>query len=165
MIVVVIIGILAAIAIPQFNRYQLRSKAAEGPTVLGAIKLGQEAFAAKYGLYVLAEPHPPGAGGPQKRVWTTTTDGLALLGYKPNGTVYYSYYVSETQGTPGGTSSTMDSTTGAVLDAVTITLNAVDIYIHAAGNIDGDPVSGYFFVTDEAADVRGNPASFGELVF
>ena len=38
MIVVAIIGILAAIAIPNFIRYQLRSKTTEAKTVIGGIK-------------------------------------------------------------------------------------------------------------------------------
>ncbi|MEL6189127.1 MAG: prepilin-type N-terminal cleavage/methylation domain-containing protein, partial [Myxococcota bacterium] len=42
MIVVAIIGILAAIAIPNFIRYQLRSKTAEAKTNIGAIKTSQE---------------------------------------------------------------------------------------------------------------------------
>ncbi len=44
MIVVAIIGILAAIAIPNFMRYQLRSKAAERKTNVGAIFKAQEAL-------------------------------------------------------------------------------------------------------------------------
>jgi len=44
MIVVAIIGILAAIAIPNFMRYQLRSKAAERKTNVGAIFKAEEAL-------------------------------------------------------------------------------------------------------------------------
>ena len=44
MIVVAIIGILAAIAIPNFIRYQLRSKTAEARTNIGGIKTNQESF-------------------------------------------------------------------------------------------------------------------------
>jgi prepilin-type N-terminal cleavage/methylation domain-containing protein len=52
MIVVAIIGILAAIAIPNFIRYQLRSKSSEAKTVNGGIKTSQESFRAEYDAYV-----------------------------------------------------------------------------------------------------------------
>ena len=44
MIVVAIIGILAAIAIPNFMRYQLRAKASERKTNLEAIYKSEEAL-------------------------------------------------------------------------------------------------------------------------
>ncbi|MCK6550651.1 prepilin-type N-terminal cleavage/methylation domain-containing protein, partial [Myxococcota bacterium] len=44
MIVVAIIGILAAIAIPNFIKYQLKSKTAEARTNMGGIKTNQESF-------------------------------------------------------------------------------------------------------------------------
>ena len=44
MIVVAIIGILAAIAIPNFLRYQARSRQSEAKTNLGAIYVGQVSF-------------------------------------------------------------------------------------------------------------------------
>ena len=45
MIVVAIIGILAAIAIPNFIRFQLRSRSGEGRINVAAIRTAQEAFA------------------------------------------------------------------------------------------------------------------------
>jgi type IV pilus assembly protein PilA len=42
MIVVAIIGILAAIAIPNFIRYQLRSKTTEAKVILGGAKTSEE---------------------------------------------------------------------------------------------------------------------------
>ena len=51
MIVVAIIGILAAIAIPNFIKFQLRSKASEGKINLAAIRTAQESFFAEVGTY------------------------------------------------------------------------------------------------------------------
>ena len=46
MIVVAIIGILAAIAIPNFMRFQLKAKASEGKTNLAAIRTAEESYMA-----------------------------------------------------------------------------------------------------------------------
>ena len=56
MIVVAIIGILAAIAIPNFMRYQLRSKAAERKTNVGAIFKAQEALRQSERVLIPATP-------------------------------------------------------------------------------------------------------------
>jgi len=51
MIVVAIIGILAAIAIPNFMNYQCKAKQAEAKSNLGNIKTMQEAYRAEYDTY------------------------------------------------------------------------------------------------------------------
>jgi type IV pilus assembly protein PilA len=51
MIVVAIIGILAAIAIPNFIRFQARSKQAEAKTNMKAIFTGERAFYAEKDRY------------------------------------------------------------------------------------------------------------------
>jgi len=52
MIVVAIIGILAAIAIPNFLQYQLKSRQSEAKVNLNAIKTSEIAFQAEKGCYV-----------------------------------------------------------------------------------------------------------------
>jgi len=52
MIVVAIIGILAAIAIPNFLTYQMKSRQSEGKVNLGAIKTSEIAFQAERGCYI-----------------------------------------------------------------------------------------------------------------
>ncbi len=77
MIVVAIIGILAAIAIPNFLRYQLRSKASERRTNLEAIFKSEEALrqservvAGVSGVYyAFANLVPTGTLGAQKIPW------------------------------------------------------------------------------------------------
>ena len=51
MIVVAIIGIMAAIAIPNFISYMCKSKQSEAKTNLGAIATSQEAYAAETNQY------------------------------------------------------------------------------------------------------------------
>ena len=52
MTVVTITGILAAIAIPTFNGYVMKSRTSEAPEVLGMIKLRQEAYKAEFSQYL-----------------------------------------------------------------------------------------------------------------
>jgi type IV pilus assembly protein PilA len=52
MIVVAIIGILAAIAIPNFLQYQLKSKQSEAKTNLGAIRTSEISFNGEKGCYL-----------------------------------------------------------------------------------------------------------------
>jgi type IV pilus assembly protein PilA len=51
MIVVAIIGILAAIAIPNFMNYQCKARQSEAKTSLGTVRTLQEAYLAEYGSY------------------------------------------------------------------------------------------------------------------
>lgn len=51
MIVVAIIGILAAIAIPNFINYQCKSKQSEAKYALGFIRTNQESYLAEYNTY------------------------------------------------------------------------------------------------------------------
>lgn len=113
MIVVAIIGILAAIAIPNFIRYQLRSKSSEAKTVNGGIKTSQESFRAEYDAYVQVPAVNPVAASNRntKTAWNIlacnaacnraniSVDQMAqgdcqsyeCVGYRPSGDVYYDY--------------------------------------------------------------------------
>jgi len=100
MIVVAIIGILAAIAIPNFLRFQLKSKTSEGKVNLAAIRTAEEAFLAEFGDYVASEDIPSAAGiGSQKQPWPSDGDGFDTLGWGPEGDVYFSYAVTTTTDT------------------------------------------------------------------
>lgn len=51
MIVIVIVGILAAVAIPKFNIAADKARASEFPTVLTAVYTNQDAYKAEQGTY------------------------------------------------------------------------------------------------------------------
>jgi type IV pilus assembly protein PilA len=94
MIVVAIIGILAAIAIPNFLMFQLRSKTGEAKTNLAAIRTAEEGYFAEFGQYV-AEPTPQGGNlSSQKQLWPLTGTGFETLGWAPEGEVFYAYAVT-----------------------------------------------------------------------
>ena len=96
MIVVAIIGILAAIAIPNFLRFQLKAKSSEGKTNLAAIRTAEESFFAEYGVYVSAEPSPTAIGNNQKVPFTHAIAGQGFdeLGWEPEGRVFFNYSVA-----------------------------------------------------------------------
>jgi type IV pilus assembly protein PilA len=98
MIVVAIIGILAAIAIPNFVRFQLRSKSSEGKTNLAAIRTAEESYFAEYGTYINAALSPAALNVPASAKQAFVDAGAAgakfdTIGWKPEGQVYFQYRV------------------------------------------------------------------------
>ncbi len=97
MIVVAIIGILAAIAIPNFLRFQLKSKSSEGKVNIAAIRTAEESYNAEFGAYVQtnAPNPPPGNVGTTKTPFLTggalVGVDFDLLGWAPEGSVFFSY--------------------------------------------------------------------------
>ena len=126
MIVVAIIGILAAIAIPNFLTYQLKSRQAEAKTNLQAIKTSEIAFQAERGCYlgIAVEAGQPAAGAAKTAAWPWgvgqaatapvatgwctaagvggTTGVFTDIGFKATGNVMYVYGVdARTVAAPG----------------------------------------------------------------
>src|SRR5690606_22890833 len=95
MIVVAIIGILAAIAIPNFLRYQLRARRSEGSVNVAAIRTAQLAHFGTYDQFVKAGPNPDSVTPGQRAAWDRGNSEVAAqwkqLGYEPEGDVYYQY--------------------------------------------------------------------------
>ena len=136
MIVVAIIGILAAIAIPNFIRYQLRSKTTEAKVVMGGIKTSEESFRAEYDNYVDAASDGNIAGETTKVGWVGTgcstacnrqtpvaCSEFACMGYEPAGMVYYQYIVATVEADVG---------------------TAAEYSIGANADLDGDTTAGSF---------------------
>ena len=121
MIVVAIIGLLAAIAIPNFISYQLKSKTVEAKTNLAGIKTAELTFAADRSCYLSVQnngwpgiipangaqvPWPaaaaqtspgalcvnPATGAPASAVGT-----FGDVGFTPSGHVRYNYHLAATQ--------------------------------------------------------------------
>jgi type IV pilus assembly protein PilA len=120
MIVVAIIGILAAIAIPNFLKFQLKAKTSEGKTNLAAIRTAEESVFAEYGAYVSA-PMSPNANLPSnvKRAFADVgvgSNSFDGLGWTPEGDIYFVY--------------------GVGIDGVTNS----SFWAQADGDIDGDTV-------------------------
>ena len=100
MIVVAIIAILAAIAIPSFLRFAMRSKTAEATSNLAGIRTAEEGYWAENDVYLACPTttagttYPdatPDAGG---EMWVATAAGnFTPLGFQADGVVRYAYEV------------------------------------------------------------------------
>jgi type IV pilus assembly protein PilA len=142
MIVVAIIGILAAIAIPNFLRYQLRSKFAELRSNVQAIQKSEESLRqgerqfcpnAFKGVYASMPTTPAALGGQQKTVWVATDLARASrLDWNVEGATYGQYAASVGAALADAAPYTGTCTFGAD----TIELNYV-MSIGAWSNIDG----------------------------
>ena len=100
MIVVALIGVLSAVAIPNFMTYQARSRRSEAFVNLSAIGRVQKSYyATKAEFFDSALPWPDytaaqygGALGAHKMTWDADSEaGWAGLGWQPEGAVWYSY--------------------------------------------------------------------------
>jgi type IV pilus assembly protein PilA len=100
MIVVAIIGILAAIAIPNFLRFQLKSKSSEGKVNIAAIRTAEESYLAEFGTYVAAAAFPATAPSAQKQVFAPVPADFDTLGWTPEGNVFFQYAVAYASATP-----------------------------------------------------------------
>ena len=96
MIVVAIIGILAAIAIPNFLKFQLKAKTSEGKTNIAAIRTAEESVYAEFGSYVSSSVSPATSGQSVKQAFVNkdgANAGFDLVGWSPEGRVYFNYGV------------------------------------------------------------------------
>jgi type IV pilus assembly protein PilA len=163
MIVVAIIGILAAIAIPNFLTYQLKSRQAEAKTNLQAIKTSEVAFQAERGCYIgiavegvaaptagtKTVPYTWGGGLPPTApgaLWCTALYGgwFADIGFKATGNVNYQYgvdsSVAPTVGTFTGYTPAL-SCPFAIAGTTAAALAVQNDFVAAAkSNLDGDPL-------------------------
>jgi type IV pilus assembly protein PilA len=96
MIVVAIIGILAAIAIPNFVRFQLKAKTSEGKVNLAAIRTAEEAYFSEFGSYVAAAASPAANGATAKVDFEDiglVNANFGTIGWAPEGQVFFNYEV------------------------------------------------------------------------
>ncbi len=95
MIVVAIIGILAAIAIPAFRNYVMRSRTIEAFDFLGEIHLRQEGYRAEFGQYANVPTWSPAAYAAPSTTspFDATLGSWRQLGAMPDTNVRFQYQV------------------------------------------------------------------------
>ena len=152
MIVVAIIGILAAIAIPNFLTYQMKSRTSEAKVNLGAIKTSEIAFQGERGCFLgltastvtvgtTAVAWAGGAlsGTPRCAGTDATTLGTFTdIGFAPAGAVRYQY-------------SAVATVAGTAIPAPGICAGGAATIAAAAG-----ATPGLGFVASARADLDGN---------
>ncbi|HEY3197411.1 MAG TPA: prepilin-type N-terminal cleavage/methylation domain-containing protein [Nitrospirales bacterium] len=178
MIVVAIIGILAAIAIPNFLTYQAKAKTSEAKTNLNAIRTSEVAFFAENGVYVAAIPDPvPGAGPPiipgtAKNPWVVQAivalpipaanfvGGFQTLGFAPQGNVFYVYAVNALAVGLAETAATCTVALAATGVAAAGAAGGPGAHMTALGNVDGDAVQGVNCFGDVGTIIDGAPGVY-----
>lgn len=125
MIVVAIIGILAAIAIPNFLTFRLKAKVSEAKSNLGSIRIGEEAYNTEYDMYYgPIGQYPSSDPGAAKEPWFVTETQFSAIAFEPTGAVYFRYSVAQNPG-----------------DAFNVNFRA-----HAYGDLDSDTVLSHFWI-------------------
>ena len=94
MLVVAIIGVIATIALPTFQRFKLRARSAEAGTNLAAIRVAQRGYFSEYSEFVAASASPATHGGSMGQAFADTGGGFAILGWAPEGNVFFQYAVA-----------------------------------------------------------------------
>jgi prepilin-type N-terminal cleavage/methylation domain-containing protein len=108
MIVVAIVGILAAIAIPNYTEMQMRAKRAEVPPNLAGIRTAETAYQTTYDVFLTTNPNPTGSPGREARTWSATDATWLLLAWRPDGPVRATYAVDASAETDFSATGTCD---------------------------------------------------------
>lgn len=181
MIVVAIIGILAAIAIPNFIQYQMRSRTSEAKTNLAAIKTANLAFQAEQRCFLSAAAAPgavpnngsliawpaAAAATPAPGFWcfdlagnpSVATGTYGDIGFTPQGAVRYNYSLAASAAaTPlvGGIPTPVKA--GCALAAAALGAGpglapTLGFRAQAVGDLDGDQPGGGLFGEFGVSDI------------
>jgi prepilin-type N-terminal cleavage/methylation domain-containing protein len=132
MIVVAIIGILAAIAIPSFLNFRLKAKASEAKSNLGAIRTTEVAYYAEWSMWVGNQTYTPTGdrrGNGNKVDWAVDVTRFSILGFAPEGKVFFDYNLEGTDWPTGGFTST------------------------AQGDLDGNNATSNFTISSDTSEI------------
>lgn len=101
-IALAIVAVLAVIAIPVFQKQQMRSKTAEVKSNLGALRALEDTYQSAHDEYLAAPAEPPALPG-GNAVTFNPNAAFTALGFRPEGRVYFSYGVAVTANASGYT--------------------------------------------------------------
>ena len=157
MIVVAIIGILAAIAIPNFLSYQKKAKTSEAKVNLGAIRTSEESYKAENDAYLNCAAYPGAAPTSAKQSWVVAdSGGFNTIGFAPSGNVYYQYAVDTAAASQAALA---DGFAGAATGAGPVAAPVLGFKATAEGNLDGDAATQIYGVTDAGSNVARSAAA------
>lgn len=93
-----VVGVLAAIAIPNFVVMQYRAKRAEVPANVQAIQTAEMAYDASFDEFISAPTAPAWDIGKHQSPWPRDAPGFSTLGWAPDGEVRGAYWVEVVDG-------------------------------------------------------------------
>jgi type IV pilus assembly protein PilA len=148
MITVALIGVLAAVAIPNFVKYQARTRRSEGFTHVAGIARAYKGYYAESGRFpdTVNEGYPGSVPNftmlsTKKLVWDSDAENFFnIVGWKPDGQVYYTYEIESDCGVGSCT-----------------TENCFTITAH--GDVDGNGAIGAIMLVHPMRDASGAPVS------
>jgi len=162
MIVVAIIGILAAIAIPNFLRFQLKAKTSEAKNTIGNMNMLQTTFKAEYSYFLDAGPSNAYALGGGKVDFLAggadpvPCDGWYEMGFDQTGMVYYQYQIDAV-----GTAAPVGFFIGKCANDLTAS-SGIEMVVAAVADLDGKDAKGEFAYCTEIGATGG--ATIGGLL-
>jgi type IV pilus assembly protein PilA len=147
MIVVAIIGILAAIAIPNFLSYQARSRQAEARTNLGAVFVSEIAYFGENNLYSSFATIGYTLAGVTNRY---TYRSPAVLGSAGSSNTQGTdlYHTGAGSNAAGGTNDADGAAVAVSAAALPVNGATAGFTSTASGNVDGDNTVDHWFVND-----------------
>ncbi len=164
-IVVAIIGILAAIAIPVFRGYLMRSKASEAYTVLQGIREKEEAYFVDFKRYTGDIAFTPGgncATGSASVLWPDVPGSPWIqLGFDPGGPTYYAYSVSTPYNANGvDDNSAPQSLTGEVNVGTVFPAHRRPWFVvEACGDINENGTDAHYYISSHNKTVYKTPSN------
>lgn len=160
MIVVAIIGILAAVAIPAFINYIARSKTSETSSLLKSITEAEIAFMSRPRAdtsgnevtpCMVTNAMFPASPSSAKRAWSGASAGFNLIGFSSSSPVLYAYGVGVLTFPTSGvaipapvTTASTSLCTSAGNDATAATALPTDLHAFASGDTDADSTFSVF---------------------
>lgn len=173
MITVGLIGVLAAIAVPNFIAYQARARRSEAYANLAALSRAEIAYQAELNEYLdvgdsgeptLPDPGLYGGLGLLKMPWDNASSSFFdLLGWSPEGAVFYTYEVNTGKYTACGCDLCFTSTAHGDVDGDSgwSALMYVHPQLDPAGNVMGECAS---YVGSLGTPIRGGLPVYDEVV-
>jgi prepilin-type N-terminal cleavage/methylation domain-containing protein len=139
MVIVAIVSILAAIALPIYQKFQVKAKESEMSMNLATIRICQECYKSENDIFLSCDPSPavmPNGGAVQ---WVPVGPAWNEIGFEPDRTVRYQYEVVT------GAASSSGGTDGTTYDAT------------ATGDIDQDGDNVKWTITEKESKPLANP--------
>jgi len=125
MVVIVIIGVLAAVAIPRMMAATNKAKASEGPQILGSISRMQAAYKAEQDTFLLITARTPTAA-PATATITTATWGALGFDQDPY-SQYFTFAVPTASATAFNADARLHKALGRAAIGQSIVINEIDV--------------------------------------